>query len=130
MGSLGTMSNLRSLKLNIDGKVPDFNLASLLAGNPALETLHIKLIGDGIKGGKHKLDVPGSGTALRHELQDSLPQRLRNIIIEGKNIENLHPAAFKVRNSEIKFRHYTTKPLSMIPAFEIQNVKTQNHGYA
>ncbi len=96
MGSLGTMSNLRSLRLNIDGKVPDFNLASLLSGNPSLETLHIRLIGDAIRGGRHKVDVPGSGTALRHELQDLLPQRLRNIIIEGKNIENIHPAAFKV----------------------------------
>ena len=96
MGSLGTMPNLRSIKLNIDGRVPDFNLASLLAGNPALETLAIKLIGQGLKGGHHKVDVPGSGTALRHELQDVLPKRLNNIIIEGNNIENIHPAAFKV----------------------------------
>lgn len=96
MGALGTMSNLRNLKLNIDGKVTDFNLASLLSGNPALESLHIKLIGEGIKGGKHQIDVPGSGTALRHELQDTLPKRLRKIIIQGKNIENIHPAAFKV----------------------------------
>ena len=96
MGSLGTMPNLRSIKLNIDGRVPDFNLASLLAGNPALETLAIKLIGQGLKGGHHKVDVPGSGTALRHELQDVLPKRLNNIIIQGNNIENIHPAAFKV----------------------------------
>ena len=92
------MPNLRSLKLNIDGMVPDFNLASLLSGNQALETLHIRLIGQGIKGGHHKVedDVPGSGTALRHELQDVLPTRLRNLVIEGHNIENINPWAFKV----------------------------------
>ena len=42
-------------------------------------------------GKKDKVDVPGSGTALRHELQDLLPKRLKNIIIEGKNIENNIP---------------------------------------
>ena len=97
-GALGTMPNLRSLRLNVDGKVPGFNLASLLYGNPALQTLHIHLIGDAIRGAGHEADVQGSGTALRHELQDSnLPARLKNIIIQGPRIENIHPAAFKVR---------------------------------
>ena len=128
MGSLGTMPNLRSLRLNIDGKVPDFNLASRLSANPALETLSLRIIGDGLKGGKHKVEVPGSGTALRHELQDALPKRLRNIIIEGKNIENIHPAAFKVsiffrknrfstlrndQNSSIFFQHLRSRTLSL-----------------
>jgi hypothetical protein len=27
-----------------------------------------------------------------------LPLRLRKIILEGENIENIHPAAFKVMN--------------------------------
>lgn len=95
-GSLGTMPNLRSLKLNIDGKVADFNLASLLSGNLALQTLHIKLIGEGITGGRHKANVQGSGTALRHELQENLPMRLQNLVLQGEDIENIHPAAFKV----------------------------------
>ena len=90
------MPNLRSLKLNIDGKVPDFNLASLLSGNLALQTAHIKLIGEGITGGRHKANVQGSGTALRHELQENLPMRLQSIVLQGENIENIHPAAFKV----------------------------------
>ena len=98
-GALGTMPNLRSLKLNIDGKVADFNLASLLSGNLALQTLHIKLIGEGITGGRHKANVQGSGTALRHELQENLPMRLQQIVLQGENIENIHPAAFKVRSS-------------------------------
>ena len=103
-GSLGTMPNLRSLKLNIDGKVADFNLASLLSGNLALQTLHIKLIGEGITGGRHKANVQGSGTALRHELQENLPMRLQNLVLQGQDIENIHPAAFKV--SEIPMHFY------------------------
>ena len=47
-GSLGMMPNLRRLKLNIDGggkMVNDnFNLASLLADNAGLESLHLKLV--------------------------------------------------------------------------------------
>ena len=96
-GALGTMPNLRSLKLNVDGKVSDFNLATLLGGNHALETLYIHLIGEALRGGGHSgKQLQGSGTALRHELQDTLPTRLKNIIIQGPKIENIHPAAFKV----------------------------------
>ena len=91
------MPNLRSLKLNVDGKVSDFNLATLLGGNHALETLYIHLIGEALRGGGHSgKQLQGSGTALRHELQDTLPTRLKNIIIQGPKIENIHPAAFKV----------------------------------
>ena len=107
-GSLGTMPNLRSLRLNIDGKVSDFNLATLLNGNPALETLHIHLIGDAIRGVGHGVEVQGSGTALRHELQDNLPKRLKNIVIQGPKIENIHPAAFKVWTNY--FVTYANKP--------------------
>ncbi len=90
------MPNLRHLRLNIDGQVPNFNLASTLNQNAALESLHIHLLGDALIGAGHEPTVQGGGTALRHELQDVLPMRLSKIVIEGDNIENLHPAAFKV----------------------------------
>ena len=90
------MPNLRHLRLNIDGKVSDFNLASLLFGNPAMDTLHIHLIGEALRGAGHGAKVQGSGTALRHELQETLPSRLSTIILQGQKIENIHPAAFKV----------------------------------
>ena len=77
--------------MDVDGKVKDFNLATLLYGNPALEALTLKLSGKGLGkvGG-------GEGEALRHELQNQLPSRLKKITLVGKDIINIHPAAFKV----------------------------------
>jgi hypothetical protein len=125
------MPNLRSLRLNIDGKVPDFNLASLLRSNSALESLHIHLVGAGVTGGIHGANVHGSGTALRHELQDTLPMRLRRIVIEGQDIENFHPAAFKVccwLFHNFKVAVFKTIFLSFFaaPAFEISTVELEN----
>ena len=85
------MPNLKNLRIDIDGKTPDLNIATLLYMNPALTTLQLRLVGKGLgKAGG------GKGEALRHELQDTLPPRLKEIILEGSKIENIHPAAFKV----------------------------------
>ena len=108
------MSNLRSLRLDIDGRVGQdveegeppgvIQLASLLRFNPALESLTIRLVGAGLgsvwsgdtqsssRGGKKR-----EGQALRHELQDApLSPRLKHLTLEGEDIENIYPAAFKV----------------------------------
>ena len=100
------MPNLRHLKLSIDGRAANFNLASLLSDNAGLESLHLHLVGQGLVGAP-KMSGSGQnpnfgdgGGVLRHELQDVLPLRLRKITLEGQNIENIHPAAFKVRDVE------------------------------
>ena len=108
------MSNLRSLRLDVDGRVGQdvefgelpgvLELAALLRFNPALETLSIRLVGAGLGSVWHgsSRGVSGGGKkregqALRHELQNTpLPPKLKNLILEGDNIENIYPAAFKV----------------------------------
>ena len=114
-GSFGMMSNLRSLRLDVDGRVGQdvefgeipgvLELASLLRFNPALETLSIRLVEAGLgsvwNGGSHSSSGGAKkreGQALRHELQNSpLPPKLKHLVLEGDNIENLYPAAFKVQ---------------------------------
>ena len=85
------MPNLRTLRFDIDGSKMQERLSMYLYRNPALESLHLRLAGKGMgsAGG-------GKGEALRHELQDALPSRLREIVLEGPKVENIHPAAFKV----------------------------------
>ena len=105
------MSNLRNLRLDIDGRVGQdvevgqppgvLQLAYLLRLNPALESLAIRLVGAGLgsawPGSSGSDGKRRDGQALRHELQDSpLPPRLKELILEGDNIENIYPAAFKV----------------------------------
>ena len=108
------MSNLQNLRLDIDGRVGQdaevgepsgvLQLASLLQFNPALESLTIRLVEAGLgsawSGDAHGFSDGGKkreGEALRHELQDApLPPRLKNLVLEGNNIENIYPAAFKV----------------------------------
>ena len=87
------MPNLRTLRFDIDGSKMQERLSMYLYRNPALESLHLRLAGKGMgsAGG-------GKGEALRHELQDALPSRLREIVLEGPKVENIHPAAFKVSN--------------------------------
>ena len=107
------MSNLRSLRLDIDGRVGKdveegehygvLQLASLLRFNPALESLSIRLVGAGLGSvwsgdDSHASGKKREGQALRHELQDApLPPRLKYLVLEGDNIENIYPAAFKVK---------------------------------
>ena len=88
------MPNLRSIRLQLTPKLSQMNLASLLSDNPALISLQIQLSPDLIE----QPDSEGvvKGNVLRHQLQDKLPKRLRSITLEGENIDNLHPAAFKV----------------------------------
>jgi hypothetical protein len=101
------MPNLRHLKVSIDGRTENFNLASLLADNAGLESLHLHLAGEGLvgapktSGSGQNPNFGDGGGVLRHELQDVLPLRLKKIILEGENIENIHPAAFKVFGSQI-----------------------------
>lgn len=107
------MSNLRKLRLDVDGRVGQdvendepgiFELATLLRFNPALESLSIRLVGAGLgsvwHGSSHGSSSHGKkreGQALRYELQYTpLPPKLKNIVLEGDNIENIYPAAFKV----------------------------------
>ena len=96
------MPNLRELKVSIDGRAPNLNLATLLTDNAALESLHLHLVGEGLVGAPKKSgsgqnpNFGDGGGVLRHELQDVLPLRLRKIILDGQIIENIHPAAFKV----------------------------------
>ena len=106
------MSNLRDLRLDVDGRVGQgveesafsgvLQLASLLKFNHALESLTIRLTGAGLASvwsgdGPTKGSKKRDGPALRYELQnDPLPPRLKNLILEGENIENIYPAAFKV----------------------------------
>ena len=114
------MSNLRKLRLDIDGRVGQdvdngelgvLELANLLRFNPALESLSIRLVGAGLgsvwRGSSHGSRSHGKkreGQALRYELQNTpLPPKLKNVVLEGDNIENIYPAAFKVRN-----KHETT----------------------
>ena len=95
------MPNLRHLKLSIDGRADNFNLASLLSDNAGLESLHLHLVGQGLvgapkmSGSSQNPNFGDGGGVLRHELQDVLPLRLRKITLEGQNIENIHPAASK-----------------------------------
>ena len=110
------MSNLRNLRLDVDGRVGQdvdnadpgvLELASLLRFNPALESLSIRLVGAGLgsvwHGSSHGSRSQGKkreGQALRYELQNTpLPPKLKNVVLEGDNIENIYPAAFKVRNN-------------------------------
>ena len=115
------MSNLRSLRVDVDGRVGQevelgelpgvLELASLLRFNPALESLSIRLVGAGLgsvwRGGGHSSAGDAKmreGQALRHELQNTpLPPKLKNIVLEGDNIENIYPAAFKVHYKTIRF---------------------------
>jgi hypothetical protein len=75
--------------------------ANLLSDNSALESLHLNIESFELPE-KKKSSGLGSNPSgevegvLRHELQDVLPLRLRKVIIEGKDIKNIHPAAFKV----------------------------------
>ena len=103
------------MRLDIDGRVGQdvdvgepagvLQLASLLQFNPALESLTIRLVGAGLgsawSGDSHGSSGGGKkreGQALRHELQDApLPPRLNHLVLEGGNIENIYPAAFKVK---------------------------------
>lgn len=101
-GSFGSMSNLRTLRLQLNADTEKLNLASLIQGNHALEHLHLYLAQDLIKA---SAATPGS--VLRHQLQEPLPARLREITLEGPEINNLHPAAFKhlrCRRLQINFR--------------------------
>ena len=109
------LPNLRHLKLNIDGKVQNLNLASLLADNAGLESLHLKLSGQGLSGAPKASGsgsnpgFGGDGGVLRHELQDVLPLRLKKVTLEGNNIETIHPAAFKVELVPQNFLLYATR---------------------
>ena len=113
-GSFGMMSNLRELRLDVDGRVGQdlengelgvLELATLLRFNPALESLSIRLVGAGLgsvwHGRSHGSQSHGNkreGQALRYELQNTpLPPKLKNFVLEGDNIENIYPAALKVR---------------------------------
>ena len=126
------MSNLRHLRLDVDGRVGHdleldgqhgvLELASLLRFNPALESLSIRLVGAGLgsvwpgssygsSGGGKK----GEGQALRHELQNTpLPPKLRSLYLEGDNIENIYPAAFKVNSLSIVFQIHTITLIAII----------------
>ena len=115
------MSNLRSLRLDVDGRVGQdvafgevpgvLELASLLRFNPALKKLSIRLVGAGLgsvwSGGGHSSSggvKQREGQALRHELQYTpLPPKLNHLVLEGDNIENIYPAAFKVQYTTLKF---------------------------
>ena len=94
-GSLGTMPNLRYLRMQLNSNLVDLSLASLLKENEALEHLHIHLTADLVRtGGVGVRDAKGA--ILRHQLQEELTPRLKEITLEGPEIDNLHPAAFKV----------------------------------
>ena len=94
-GSLGTMPNLRYLRMQLNSNLADLSLASLLKENEALEHLHIHLTADLVHtGGIGVRDAKGA--ILRHQLQEELTPRLKEITLEGPEIDNLHPAAFKV----------------------------------
>ena len=110
------MSNLRNLRLDVDGRIGQesrgldevpgvFELASLLRFNPALESLSIRLVGAGLGSAWSTSSGRGKkreGQALRHELQNTpLPPKLKDLVLEGENIENIYPAAFKVGSKYI-----------------------------
>ena len=110
------MSNLRRLRLDVDGRIGQegrgldevpgvFELASLLRFNPALESLSIRLVGAGLGSAWSTSSSRGKkreGQALRHELQNTpLPPKLKDLVLEGENIENIYSAAFKVGSKYI-----------------------------
>ena len=112
------MSNLRKLRLDVDGRVGQdlengelgvLELATLLRFNPALESLAIRLVGAGLGSvwhgrshGSRSQSKKREGQALRYELQNTpLPPKLKSIVLEGENIENIYPAALKVMKSYI-----------------------------
>ena len=90
-GTFSTLPSLRTLRIDIDGSEMKNNLASTLSRNPALMALHLNFVGKGLgsAGG-------GSGQALRNELQEEPPPRLREIVLEGRSVSNIHPAAFRI----------------------------------
>ncbi len=102
------MPNLRRLELQLTSAHLNLSLATLLRENAALAHLHLHLAEDlieasarhggrfgGVDGG-HGGGRDGRGWVLRHQLQDSLTQKLDTITLEGTHIEKLHPVAFKV----------------------------------
>ncbi len=117
-GSFGTMPNLRRLALRLgaggadgtdDAAVADLPLWRLLDANAALSVLRLQISLDLVQkkevtsvahsgaaaGGAGGADG-GAGGVLRHTLQGNLPIRLAEITLEGEEIANVHPAAFKV----------------------------------
>ena len=107
-GSFFPMPNLRRLELQLTSAHLNLSLATLLRENAALAHLHLHLAEDlieasarhggrfgGVDGG-HGGGRDGRGWVLRHQLQDSLTQKLDTITLEGTHIEKLHPVAFKV----------------------------------
>jgi hypothetical protein len=99
------MPNLRHLELQLTSAHLNLSLASLLRENAALTHLHLHLSEDLIVASAKHSDGgrggagggrDGKGWVLRHQLQDQLPQKLDRITIQGKNLENFHPVAFKV----------------------------------
>ena len=85
------MPNLISLEMHLGSSNVDEDLSWLLRANPALRRLHLHLSEDLVR-----LSA-GRGGVLRHGLQrEALPARLAEVVLEGEELADMHPAAFKV----------------------------------
>eukprot|EP00095_Tigriopus_kingsejongensis_P001502 snap_masked-scaffold1086_size63525-processed-gene-0.1 protein:Tk01502 transcript:snap_masked-scaffold1086_size63525-processed-gene-0.1-mRNA-1 annotation:"hypothetical protein DAPPUDRAFT_119395" len=103
------MSNLRTLKLQLNADNVNLNLASLIRSNHALEHMHLFLTRDLIQA-----STDGKGSVLRHQLQEELPARLRELTLQGPEIDHLHPAAFKhLRSRRLRLNFHATETLNL-----------------
>ncbi len=112
-GSFGTLPNLRSLELQLGASNWEEDLSSLLRGNPALRRLHLHLSPSLV--GQSAPSSSSSSGVLRHTLQrEPLPSRLSEVTVEGEEVVDLHPAAFKqLRSLRVRLRFLARRRLSV-----------------
>jgi len=121
MGSFSTMPNLRTLEMTVGAANVDLDLAALLpeATSPALEHLHLHL-GSGLARvsgapGVSAKGVPGGvfGRTLTSATA-ALSPRLREISVEGEDVVQLSPAAFKnLRSRRLQFNVIAKRALEI-----------------
>ncbi len=86
------MPNLISLEMRLSEHNAEEDISFLLRNNPALRRIHLHLAPS-----LAKKSASSGFKVLRHTLQrEELPQRLNQVVVEGGEVANIHPAAFKV----------------------------------